>query len=161
MKQNRKQISAILLILAIIIGFITYIIHSIKHVSDSSEKDENKHRTTYTTEKLPDEKYRNSEMLHTMFENMSGLQLDDAIQDKKITIYTYKFTVEDANQEGDIFADFGKRLQKNGYEHIAESATSDGYKNQYELYYKNIHYVIYTESSPDNIKLSILSYNDK
>lgn len=152
-----KQTSAILLILAIIIGFITYTIHSIKQ----GEKDENKPRTTYTTQKLPDEKYRNSEMLHTMFENMSGLQLDDAIQDKKITIYTYKFTVEDANQEGDIFADFGKRLPENGYEQIAESATSDGYKNQYELYYKNIHYVIYTESSPDNIKLSILNYNDK
>lgn len=161
MKQNRKQISAILLlILAIIIGFITYTIHSIKQSSDS-EKNENKPRTTYTTQKLPDEKYRNSEMLHTMFENMSGLQLDEAIQDKKITIYTYKFTVEDANQEGDIFADFGKRLLENGYEQIAESATSDGYKNQYELYYKNTHYVIYTESSPDNTKLSILNYNDK
>ena len=160
MKQNKKQLFAVLLIIAIIVGFIAYTIHSIKQTA-TNENDENKPRTTYTTEQLPDATYRNPEMLHTVFEKMSGLQLDSEIQDKKLTIYNYKFALDDANQEGDIFLDFGKELQKNGYEHISEIADENGYKNQYELYYDKIHYMVYTESSPDMVKLSVLNYNDK
>lgn len=43
MKQNKKQLFAILLITAIISGFITYTIYSIKQTL-SNEKDENKPR---------------------------------------------------------------------------------------------------------------------
>lgn len=159
MKQNKKQLFAILLITAIISGFITYTIYSIKQTL-SNEKDENKPRTTYTTEQLPDETYRNPETLHILFEKMSGLQLDNEVQEKKLTVYNYKFTPDDANQDSDIFLKFGKKLQENGYDHISETADSDGYKNQFELYYDKIHFMIYTESSPDTIKLSILNYND-
>ena len=53
----------------------------------SNEKDENKPRTTYTTEQLPDETYRNPETLHILFEKMSGLQLDNEVQEKKLTVY--------------------------------------------------------------------------
>lgn len=149
--------------LTIITGFIAFTGYSIKQSLNKHDKviEENVARKTYTTEKMPDEEYTNPEMLHTMFEKKSGLKLDDEIQDKKLTIYNYKFTLEDDNQEGDIFSEFGKELEKNGYEHIAESADGDGYKNQYELYYKEIHYMIYTESSPDIVKLSILNYNDR
>ena len=159
MKQNKKQLFAILLITAIISGFITYTIYSIKQTT-SHEKDENKPRTTYTTQQLPDETYRNPETLHILFEKMSGLQLDNEVQEKKLTVYNYKFTPDDANQDSDIFLKFGKKLQENGYDHISETGDSDGYKNQFELYYDKIHFMIYTESSPDTVKLSILNYND-
>ena len=105
MKQNKKQLFAILLITAIISGFITYTIYSIKQ-TPSNEKDENKPRTTYTTEHLPDETYRNPETLHILFEKMSGLQLDNEVQEKKLTVYNYKFTPDDANQDSDIFLKF-------------------------------------------------------
>lgn len=95
MKQNKKQLFAILLITAIISGFITYTIYSIKQ-TPNNEKDENKPRTTYTTEQLPDETYRNPETLHILFEKMSGLQLDNEVQEKKLTVYNYKFTPDDA-----------------------------------------------------------------
>ena len=101
MKQNKKQLFAILLITAIISGFITYTIYSIRQTT-SNEKNENKPRTTYTTEQLPDEAYRNPETLHILFEKMSGLQLDNEVQEKKLTVYNYKFTPDDANQDSDI-----------------------------------------------------------
>lgn len=156
---NKKQLFAILLITAIISGFITYTIYSIKQTA-SNKKDENKPELHIQRSSSQMKHIETQKQLHMLFEKMSGLQLDNEVQEKKLTVYNYKFTPDDANQDSDIFLKFGKKLQENGYDHISETADSDGYKNQFELYYDKIHFMIYTESSPDTVKLSILNYND-
>lgn len=121
----------------------------------------NRERTEETTTEAPAPEFSDAYNLHVVFEDMSGYELKETQKNKKMTAYIYKFTSEDGNQEKDVFADFCKELSQNGYIEVSQIADGTGYRNQYELLYEDIHFMVYTESSPDKIVLSVVDYNEE
>ena len=156
MKLNKPQKIAIVSIIVVAIIMIYFMLPK-----NDEMKSTNQPRTDETTDVSPSAEYIDLDNLHLLFEKTSNFELDNIQKDKKLTTYIYKFTSKDANQNSNVFLEFGKLLQENGYEHISEIADGTGYKNQYELLYQDIHYMIYTECSPEKIILSTIDFNEE
>lgn len=155
----KKNIKIIFPITIIVISAVCITILSI-HSSQKISNRINQERTKETTKTAPSTEFSDIYNLHNIFEDLSGYKLKSIEKNKKITYYIYDFTNQDANQERDVFVDFGKELEKNGYDKIYEQADGNGYLNQYELLYNNIHFMVYTESSTEKVVLSVVDYHE-
>lgn len=152
-----KKIQLFIAAIIIVIAIIAFYFITIHNRGNSLEV--NPVRTDATTYIAPDNEYTDPEELHLLFEQMSGFELDEIEANKKMIAYIYKFTNQDKNQTEDVFRDFCDKLELNGYKKISETIDGSGYMNQYELLYKNYHLMIFTESSPNKVVLSIVDYN--
>lgn len=146
----------------VIMVMVTIIILTTYHDNTEVIANINQERTEDTTKEAPaDPNFADPLKLHYVFEDMSGFKLKQIEKNKKITYYIYEFTNEDDNQEKDVFLDFCKELEKNGYVQVSSSADGAGYIQQYELLYQDLHFMVFTESSPDKIVLSVVDYNEE
>lgn len=151
---SKKQILAILTVVFMAIMIILSAVH------ESTTK-QNRPRTENTTQDQPSEDFVKPEKLNSIFMEGSNYEIKETQKNKKMTTFLYNFNDNDSNQEQDVFREFGNILEKNGYEHILEVVDGAGYRNQYELLYNDIHVMIYTESSPEKIALSITDFNEE
>ncbi len=158
MQLKKKQAGAMATIILTGLFIITYTLRTI--VQDNNDNRTNTPRIIETAKSRPPEEYLDIDNLHLIFEEISSLELSETQKNKKLTTYIYQCTPTGKTQDQNVFADFGRLLEENGYKLISESADGNGYINQYELLFQEIHYMIYTESSPDKIALSVLNYNE-
>lgn len=156
MKKNVKIVVPITIIILSAACMTLWFTHSSQKISNQI----NQERTKETTQTAPNTEFSDIYNLHNIFEELSGYNLKSIEKNKKITYYIYDFTNQDANQERDVFVDFGKELEKNGYDKIYEQADGNGYLNQYELLYDDIHFMVYTESSTEKVVLSVVDYHE-
>ena len=151
-----QKISKIILPVTVIsIATIGIMVTTLQNPSYISE---NQLRTQPTTKTAPKEEFSTVDSLHKIFEEETGFCLESIEKNKKITKYIYDAS-ENLNQQN-IFLEFGKALKNNGYEQIYNQIDATGYFDQYEVLYNDLHFMVYIESSSDNITLSIIDYNE-